>query len=108
MKMWSKSLGIACLLESLVACGTAAAHFANPRFLKPGILSFLAVYHMFAISLASISLHVVWTWHGPTSEPVRTPAFLEYALVFVFQVLLTAPIVYGVLFCIARARRSKG
>ena len=94
MKTWTKAIGIACLVELLLAVGFAMMHFANSKKLIQGLLNCLTMYHMFSISLAFSVLNVIWAWPGPGREPIRTSYALLYVLVFVFQVMLTTPVVY--------------
>ena len=97
MKLWGKAFGIACIAELLLAVVIAALDVTKFRAINQGILSALGLYHILAVSLASTVLNFVWMWHGVASQPLRTPLALHYFLVFVFQVILTTPIVYGLL-----------
>jgi hypothetical protein len=77
-------------------------HIANSKKLIQGLLSCLTMYHMFAISLAFSVLNVIWAWPGPGRKPIRTSDALLYVFIFVFQVMLTTPIVYLLLRWIKR------
>jgi hypothetical protein len=106
MKEWIKAAGIACLVEIFPVLVLAATGRANSEKL---ISRLLTGYHMFSISFAFTVLNIIWSWPGPGRESIRTSGALTYFLVYAFQVLLTTPIIYGLLRGIDRVRkRAKG
>jgi hypothetical protein len=88
MKTWIKAVSIACLVEFPLLLGLATM---NSDTLIPRVLT---LYHMFAISFAFGVLNIIWAWPGPGREPIRTSTALTYFPVYVFQVILTTPIIF--------------
>jgi hypothetical protein len=107
VKVWIKAVGIACLVELLFVMGLVTMHLADAKTLNPRILTFLSLYHMFAISLTYTVLNIIWAWPGPGREHIRTSNTLMYLLVYLFQVVITTPIFYGLLRWIGYVRREK-
>ncbi len=107
MKGWIKAVAIACLVELLLLVPLAIAQLTHSKKLIQSLLTCLTFYHMLSISLAFTVLNTIWAWHGPASQPIRTPETLLYLLVGVFQVVLTTPIIYGLLTWIGHVRRKR-
>jgi hypothetical protein len=110
VKAWIKAVGMACVVELLcvipLAMAIARGQPANGKFVD-GFLNFLSLYHMFAITLAFSVLNIIWAWHGPAGQPIATPNSLLYVLIYVFQLILTTPIIYGLIRLLARVRAHR-
>jgi uncharacterized membrane protein (DUF485 family) len=103
VKGWARAFITASLIEAaLLAAYISTREIGySPRFIP----QFLMWYHLFAIWF---SYNVLLAWNpGARREPTPASNAVVWASMFAFQVLVTTPIIFGLLKWIRHARTKK-